>query len=81
MNCNIVYDNNNNKHIIVYTTILYYTILYFHILLRFANITQFYSTNGIICIQDGPSDIECTSVIRMTLFSNFLENGIISITF
>ena len=50
-------------------------------LLRFANITQFFSTNGIICIQDGPSDIECKSVIRMTLFSNFIENGIISITF
>ena len=77
MNCNIVHDN-NNKHIIMYTT---NTILYFHILLKFANITQFYSTNGIICIQDGPSDIECKSVIRMTLFSNFFENGIISITF
>ena len=79
MNCNIVHDN-NIKHIIMYI-LLYYTILYFHILLRFANITQFYSTNGIICIQDGPSDIECKSVIRMTLFSNFFENGIIDITF
>ena len=65
MNCNIVHDN-NIKHIIMYTTILY-----FHILLRFAKISQFYSTNGIICIQDGSSDIECKSVIRMTLFSIF----------
>ena len=84
MDCNIVHDN-NIKHIILYIllyyTILYYTILYFHILLRFANITQFYSTNGIICIQDGPSDIECKSVLRMTLFSNCFENYIISITF
>ena len=66
MNCNIVHDN-NNKYIIMYTIILY-----FHVLLGFANITQFYSTNEIICIQDGPSDIECKSVIRMTQFSNFL---------
>ena len=82
MNCNIVHDN-NIKHIIMYMLLYYYTIhvLYFHILLRFANITQCYSTNGIICIQDGPSDIECKSVIRMTLFSIFFENGIISITF
>ena len=59
INCVIIHDN-NNKHIILYNTMLY-----FHILLRFANITQFYSTNGIIlvCIQDGPSDIECKSVI------------------
>ena len=75
MNCNIVHDN-NNKHIIMYTTTLY-----FHVLLRFANIAQFYSINGIICIQDGPSDIECKSVIRMTPFSIFFENGTISITF
>ena len=79
--CNIVHDN-NIKHIIMYI-LLYYrpTILYFHILLRFANITQFYSTNEIICIQDGPSDIECKSVIRMTLLCNFFEKCIISITF
>ena len=75
MNRNIVHYN-NNKH-----GIMYNTILYFHVLLRFANITQFYSTNGIICIQDGPSDIECKSVIRMTQFSNFIKNGIIGITF
>ena len=66
MNCNSVHDN-NNKHIIMY----YNTILYVHILMRFANIAQFYSTNGMICIQDGPSDIECKSVIRMPFFSNF----------
>ena len=69
--------------IIIYnaTIHMYYTILYFHILLRFANITQFYSTNEIICIQDGPSNIECKSVIRMILSSNFIENGMIGITF
>ena len=53
----------------------------FHVLVTYADITKFYSTNGIICIQDDSCDIECKSVIRMTFFSNFIENGIIDITF
>ena len=59
-----------NKH-----NIMYITKLFFHAIMRFANVTQFYSTNGII-IHDGSCDIECKSVMRMTLFSNFIENGI-----
>ena len=45
------------------------------------NIVHDNNINWIICIQDGPRNIECKSVIRMTLFSNFFENGIISIKF
>ena len=41
MNCNIVHDN-NNKHIIMYTTLLYYTILPYIIKICKHNTILFY---------------------------------------
>ena len=54
------------------------TMLYFHVLLTYADITiiLFYKWDHLY-----PGLTECKSVIRMTFFSNFIENGIIDITF